>query len=143
MIRTVIFDLGQVIVPFDFERGFRALGELCSLPPAEVRARVAATDLVERFEKGAVAPDDFVRRFSGLLGLETSYERFCEVWSSIFLPETLIPEELVAGLRDRYRTLLLSNTNAIHFDMIRESYPLVRLFHGSVLSYEVGATNVR
>jgi hypothetical protein len=140
VIRSVIFDLGQVIVPFDFERGFRALGELCSLPAAEVRARVAATDLVELFERGAVAPADFVRSFSGLLGLETGYERFCEVWSSIFLPQTLIPEEFVAGLCERYRTLLLSNTNAIHYDMIRENYPVVRLFHGSILSYEVGAT---
>ena len=32
--------------------------------------------------------------------------------------------ELVAGIRARRRTLLLSNTNAIHFDMIRENYPI-------------------
>jgi HAD superfamily hydrolase (TIGR01509 family) len=34
--------------------------------------------------------------------------------------------------------LLLSNTNAVHFDWIRENYPILRHFDGLVLSYEVG-----
>lgn len=37
----------------------------------------------------------------------------------------------------RYRLLLLSNTNAIHFEMLRREYPLLRHFHGMVLSHEV------
>src|SRR5207245_7329998 len=75
-----------------------------------------------------------------LLDLDMGYAHFCEIWSSIFLPDTLIPERLLQGLKRRYRLLLLSNTNAIHFNMIRENYPLLRHFDDYVLSYEVGAT---
>lgn len=139
MIRTVIFDLGKTIVPFDFQRGYAAISEFCPYDAAEIPQRIGSTDLVHRFEAGEVEPEDFVRQFSRILDLDLSYERFCEVWSSIFLPETLIPESLVAGLRRRYRMLLLSNTNAIHFAMIRETYPIIRHFEGYVLSYEVGA----
>lgn len=139
MIKTVIFDLGQVIVPFDLERGFQALGKLYSLPPEQVGAKIASTDLMERFEKGFVASKDFHRALSALLGINTDYKHFCAAWNSIFLPETLIPEGLVAALRKRHRLLLLSNTNAIHFEMIRHNYPVLRLFDSYILSFEVGA----
>ena len=54
-----------------------------------------------------------------MLDLRITYEQFCEIWSSIFLPEILVPESLLAGIAERYRLLVLSNTNAIHFDMVR------------------------
>ena len=138
MIRAIVFDLGKVIIPFDLERGYRALGPYCRVPLDEIPKRIQASDLVVRFETGQVAPGEFVREFSALLDLEVGYERFCELWSSIFLPDALIPEALLAALHRRYPLLLLSNTNAIHFEMVRERYPLLGHFDEFVLSYEVG-----
>jgi FMN phosphatase YigB (HAD superfamily) len=139
MIKTVIFDLGKVLVPFDFTRGYRAMSELCRYAPEEIPARIGATGLVPRFECGEVAPELFVQELCGALQAEIPYEQFCEIWSSIFLPEPLIPDHMLEGLARRYRLLLLSNTNAIHFRMVRANYPLLRHFHEYVLSYEVGA----
>lgn len=140
MIKAVIFDLGGVIVPLDFDRGYDRLASRCSRTVQEIRAAIGATDLVERFECGAIAPRDFARELSAAVGLSgCGYEDFCDLWSSIFLPHTLIPESLLASLRGRYRLLLLSNTNAIHFAMIRANYPLLEHFDELVLSYEVGA----
>jgi putative hydrolase of the HAD superfamily len=139
VIKTVIFDLGKVLIPFDFARGYRAMEKFCDYPAAEIPKRIAATDLVHRFETGLVEPRDFVEQLSRMLGLRVTYEQFCEIWSSIFLPDTLVPESLLASLAERYRLLVLSNTNAIHFDMVRQNYPLLRHFHDLVLSYEVKA----
>ena len=139
MIKTVIFDLGKVIVPFDFTRGYRAMAEHTTYTAEEIPKRIARTDLVIRFESGQVAPEDFVTELCGILDCKLEYDHFCEIWSSIFLPETLVTESLVAGLKQRYRLLLLSNTNAIHFTMIRQTYPLLRHFDDYVLSHEVGA----
>ena len=139
MIKTVIFDLGKVLIPFDFSRGYRAMEQFCDYPAAEIPKRIAATDLVHRFETGLVEPRDFVEQLSRLLDLRATYEQFCEIWSSIFLPDTLVPESLLAGIGERYRLLVLSNTNAIHFDMVRQSYPMLRHFDDLVLSYEVKA----
>jgi len=47
-------------------------------------------------------------------------------------------EQLVRAIASRYRLVLLSNTNTIHFEMIRAAYPLLRHFHAFVLSHEVG-----
>src|SRR5579862_8295657 len=139
MIKTVIFDLGKVIIPFDFLRGYQGIEKISGLPVAEIRSRVGATDLVQRFESGKVEPADFVAQFCALLDLHISYDQFCQIWSSIFLPDPLIPESLLEGLSQRYRLLLLSNTNAIHFQMLEQTYPLLRHFHYKVLSHVVGA----
>jgi putative hydrolase of the HAD superfamily len=139
MIKTIIFDLGGVIVPFDFKRGYARIEALCGCPAAEIPVRLRSTDLVTRFELGQVAPQQFVNELSRTLGLNTTYEQFCDLWTSIFLPDTLIPETFIEKLRQRHRLLLLSNTNSIHFEMIRREYPLIRHFHHKVLSYEVGA----
>lgn len=142
MHRAAIFDLGRVLVNFDFARGYRALEPLCPYSAEEIRARLAATPLVADFETGLVEPHEFVARMGAILGFEIEYGRFCAIWSSIFT-EALIPDALLETLAARYRLLMLSNTNAIHFQMIRESYPLVRHFHDFVLSYEVHAMKPR
>lgn len=139
MIRTLIFDLGGVIVPFDFRRAYQTLDGRCPYPAEEIPRRIAATGLVPRFETGRIAARDFVRELTRALEVDLSFEQFGELWSSIFLPETLLPERLIAALAARHRLLLLSNTNAIHFAMVREKYPLLGHFEDAVLSYEVGA----
>jgi FMN phosphatase YigB (HAD superfamily) len=48
-------------------------------------------------------------------------------------------EAPLEDLASRYRLLALSNTNPIHFAMLKDAYPLLRHFHGYVLSYEIGA----
>jgi putative hydrolase of the HAD superfamily len=138
-IKTVIFDLGRVIVPFDFRRGYARLAPLCGIPAADIPARIRATGLVPRFESGQIEPNDFVAEFSRALGFEIGVEEFSEIWMSIFSPETLIPEEMLIEIGRTRRLVLLSNTNHLHFEGILKHYPLLRHFNGFVLSYKVGA----
>jgi len=142
MYKAIIFDLGNVLVQFDFERWRRALENFCPYAAAEIRRRIAATDLVERFETGLIEPPEFVAQLSRILDLDMEYAGFCKLWSSIFT-DPLIPEVMLQRLAARYRLVLLSNTNAIHFEMIRENYPLLRHFHERILSYEVHAMKPR
>lgn len=138
MHRAVIFDLGRVLVHFDFRRGYRALEGLCPYPAAEIPKRIAPTGLVERFETGLIESRDFVAQLSRILDLNLDYDGFCGIWNNIFT-DPLLPESMLRGLASRYRLLLLSNTNAIHFEMLRRRYPALRHFHDLILSYEVHA----
>jgi FMN phosphatase YigB (HAD superfamily) len=138
VIKTILFDLGGVIVPFDFKRAYAKLETLCSYPAAEIPARIRSTGLVQRFETGRVASEQFVEELSAILELKMTYQQFCDLWTCIFLPEPLVPETLLARLGTGHRLMLLSNTNPIHFHMIQANYPLMRHFHHAVLSYEVG-----
>jgi FMN phosphatase YigB (HAD superfamily) len=114
------------------------MAALCDCPAAEIPVRIRSTGLVQPFETGQISAEQFVSEVSSVLGLSATYAEFCELWTSVFLAEPLIEEPLLARLRERYRLLLLSNTNPIHFSMIRTNYALLRHFHDYVLSYEVG-----
>lgn len=140
MIKTVLFDLGNVIIPFDFKLAYARMAEHCSCKPEEVPARIRATGLVAPFERGEIEAEPFVRELSAALGLNITYREFCDWWSCVFLPEPLVSEALLRDLRSRCRLLALSNTNAIHFAMLKNAYPLLRHFDDYVLSYEVGAS---
>jgi glucose-1-phosphatase len=142
MYKTVIFDLGKVLVDFDFQRGYRAMEGLCPYPVCDIPRRLAPTGLVERFETGLIEPRDFVSELSSVLDLKVDYDQFCRIWSCIFT-EPLVPESMIADLARRYRLLLLSNTNAIHFEMLRPRLPVLKHFHHLVLSYEVKAMKPR
>src|SRR4029077_17757037 len=121
MHKAIIFDLGRVLIHFDFRRGYRALEGLCPYTAEQIPQRLAGTGLVERFETGLMEPKDFVAEMSRILELRVGYERFCEIWSCIFMHE-LLPESMLEGLSQRYRLVLLSNTNALHFEMLRVTY---------------------
>jgi putative hydrolase of the HAD superfamily len=139
VIKTIFFDLGNVIIPFDFRRAYARLQPLCNYPVTEISQRMRGTDLVSRFESGQIAPEQFVKEFCAVLELRISYDEFCDLWTSVFLPEPLIRESLLADLGRRHPLMLLSNTNPIHFHMIQANYPLLKHFGHCVLSYEVGA----
>jgi FMN phosphatase YigB (HAD superfamily) len=136
--RAIIFDLGRVLVHFDFNRVYRELESLCPHAAAEIPRQLAKTRLGEQFETGLLEPREFFAKITEVLGLNVDFERFCALFCGIFT-DTLIPESVLEDLGARYRLVLLSNTNAIHFDMIRKTYPILRHFDELVLSYEVKA----
>jgi HAD superfamily hydrolase (TIGR01509 family) len=139
VIKTILFDIGNVIIPFDFKQAYAQMAERCGCGVEDVSSRIRATGLVTPFERGEIEPEPFVRELSAALNLNITYSEFCNWWSSIFLKPALVSEALLENLRSRHRLLTLSNTNAIHFAMVMEAYPLLRHFDGYVLSYQVGA----
>jgi glucose-1-phosphatase len=139
VIKAILLDLGKVIIPFDFAIGYKALESRCGIAPAEIRERIRATGLVPRFETGLIEPRDFVSQLTDQAGLPVSFADFCDIWGAIFSRETLISESLLAALHRRYPLILVSNTNALHFEMIRRNYPHIRHFDALILSYEVKA----
>ncbi len=137
--RAILFDMGNVVVAFDFRRAYAKLAPLCPLSLEDLRQRLRDSGLVHRLETGQIDPAPFVAEFCALLDIQLTYPEFEEIWASIFLPDTLIPESLFAALGCNYPLVLLSNTNAIHFDYISRNYTFLRHFHHLVLSHEVKA----
>lgn len=139
MIKAVIFDLGRVLIPFEFDRGYAQISARTGLGRDEIRGRFQRSGLVVKLESGQIDPEDFVRQTAVLLGMPVTYEEFSEIWSSIFLPETLVPESMVEGIRKQRRTVLLSNTNHIHYSVLQKRYTILSHFDGYCLSHKVGA----
>lgn len=139
MIETIIFDMGKVLIPFDFTRGYHALAPFSKFSAEQIPHELSKTDLVNRLESGKIEPIPFFDELRSILNADLTYEEFCRIWTCIFLPDTLIPESFVQTLKERYRVMVLSNTNSIHFEMVTAAYPILKHFHHFVLSHEVGA----
>ena len=133
-----MFDLGKVLIPFEWQRGYAAFAAASPYPAEEVRLRIKETGLFDGFERGKVEPHEVAERVSKVLGLSVGFDDFRRMWSSIFLPETIVPDGMLERLRCNYRLLLLSNTDSIHFHWVKERYPILRHFDDCVLSFDLG-----
>jgi putative hydrolase of the HAD superfamily len=140
MLKAVIFDLGGVIVPFDFGPAYERMQAWSGLGREEIRARLTDQGLAASFERGELSPDQFRAELNSRLATSISQDQFVEMWTSIFTPgKTLVTEELIASLAARYRVLLLSNTTATHYEWLASRTPHFRHMHDFVLSFAVGA----
>jgi HAD superfamily hydrolase (TIGR01509 family) len=138
MLKTIIFDLGNVIVPLDFPAGYAAWSAATGHAAEEIERRMQSVDLYRAYEAGEVSTPEFHAAMEELMGVRFDEPALMNLWSSIFAEPTLVDAELLIRLKQRYRLVLLSNTNDLHFRFIRRNYPIVELFDSYVLSYEVG-----
>jgi putative hydrolase of the HAD superfamily len=131
-IEAAVFDLGNVVVLYDFEKAWK---ELANAP--EQRQRVER--LFGECERGQISSEEFVGRALSTLGLpRESHEKFKNIWANIFaLNQPIV--DLIDFLQNKGAKLYyLSNTSQIHLDYLKREYPdTFQKFEGGVASYEV------
>jgi putative hydrolase of the HAD superfamily len=138
MIRTVVSDLGRVVLWFDNNIFLRKLAERAGKPFADVKAVIHGDlELFRRFDGGAVTPCAFFERVTGLVGADISYEAFFEMYNDIFSLNAPVVDVLASVKAAGYKTLLLSNTDPERFNFVRRRFPEVVFFDHYVLSYEL------
>jgi len=140
MTKAVLLDLGNVIVGLDMDRVYRAAAARSPFDVAEIPCRIRDAALYHPYERGEMTSEEFHRRFCEALQIDSvDFAEFSRLWGDMFQPAPLLSSELLESLRARYRLVLVSNTNELHFRWIRQHYPLIEHFHEYVLSYQVGA----
>jgi glucose-1-phosphatase len=138
MIRTVVFDMGNVLVRFSHERMCEQIGRLCGRTGGEVAVLLLQSGLQWEFERGHVDEAGFHRRFEAA-GAKVSLEDLRHAASDIFVPNDGVREVVFALKRAGHRLVLLSNTSIAHYEFIRSRWDLLDPFDELVLSYRVGA----
>jgi glucose-1-phosphatase len=133
---TIVFDLGKVLVDFDYSIAGRKLASRATMAASELGQFLVHVPLIIRYETGLITSEEFyheVRAASGYLG---NLEEFAALFADIFTPiEPMI--QLHADLRARsFPTYIFSNTNELAVRFIRQSFPFFEKFDGYILSYE-------
>lgn len=139
MIRTFLFDLGNVLLFFSHERMCAQLGALCGRTSGEMRAILMDSGMNDEYECGRLSESQFHRCLEELLGMELDLARLQQAGGDIFdLNPPMLP--LLDALRARgHRLVLLSNTNEMHINWIRRRFDVLDRFDDLVLSFRVGA----
>ena len=138
-IRAILFDLGKVLVDFNFETGLQALHSACAISRNRLEEVLWDEHCIRRYERGEISTSEFHAYLCETANLQMDLAGFCETWSSVFLPDLIVSETLLATLKREYPLILVSNTNEAHIDYVRSHYRILDYFDHHVLSYEVGA----
>ena len=136
--RAVVFDLGKVLVDFDYGITVRAIQSRCAVEPAELQRIIDQSPLLFRYETGELTTAQFHAEVQAASGYRGGLEEFCALFGDIFTPIAPMVE-LHATLRARGVPLFVfSNTNELAVRHIRERFPFFSQFDGYILSYEHG-----
>ena len=138
-IETVLFDLGKVLIDFNFDTTIRALHASCSISRDQFERVLFDKSWIRRYERGEISTEDFHSYLCEAASLNMGLPEFLRTWSSVFSPDLMVSEDLLAALKRRYSLILVSNTNEAHAGFIREKYRVFDYFDHHVLSYEVGS----
>jgi putative hydrolase of the HAD superfamily len=138
VIKALALDLGNVLVKVDHYRFCRPLADLAGLTPEEVYAKVFGSDLEPGYDTGRFTTQEFYQQVTAHFGVNLTFSQFAAWWNDIFAPMEGMAD-LVSHLATMYPLYLISNTNALHFDYIKENYPFLEHFQSFILSFEVGS----
>jgi len=138
MIRTVISDLGRVVLWFDNNIFLRKLAGRAGIPFEEAKEAVHANlELVHLFDGGGLTPAEFRDRVLRAVGGSVDEEFFWKAYNDIFWPNGPVLEVLRRVKRAGYKTVLLSNTDPERFSFVRRHFPEILFFDVYALSYEL------
>src|ERR1700722_9982514 len=136
---VVVFDLGKVLVDFDYGIAAKKIAQRSRFNPAQVRDLLDHSPLLYRFDADLRTKEEFYGEVCAACGFSGTLDEFCAAFADIF-SEIKSMIQMQAALRAAgIPTFIFSNTNDIAIGHIRERFPFFSGFDGYVLSYEHGA----
>jgi FMN phosphatase YigB (HAD superfamily) len=135
----VVFDLGKVLVDFDYSIAIPRIIARSTSSPEGVKTFLLQSNAIFDYECGRLTRKEFYEQARKATGFRGTIEEFGGFFADIF---TEIPPmiEIHAELRRRgIPTYIFSNTNDLAVEHIRRNFPFFRDFDGYIFSYEVGA----
>lgn len=136
---VIVFDLGNVLLPFDYTRMLNRLNEVqCGLGEKFLQFYKENYSYHRSFEKGEFSKKEFVDVMINACGRLIDSQTFCRYYSEIFTPDDQVIS-LLPKLKENYKLVLLSNTNSIHREFGYNHYEFLKYFDKMILSYEVKA----
>ena len=104
MIKAVVFDLGKVLVDFDYGIAARALAARSRVPVEEVRHVIDQSQLLVTYETGKLATKLFYNQVCEATGFCGDIDEFGRLFGDIFTPiddyDRLAREIARSGRRD-------------------------------------------
>ncbi|HLD50504.1 MAG TPA: HAD family phosphatase [bacterium] len=137
VIKAVLFDLGNVLLNYDAYKAANCFAKACKVPRIKVWIHFFTSPTEKAYTRGHISSREFYSHAKQVLKFPVNYPTFKHYWNDIFT-ENKGMDGLLAKLRRRYPLYLISNTNALHFNHIKEKFRILRHFKKTFPSHEVG-----
>jgi glucose-1-phosphatase len=118
-IKTIVFDLGNVIIDLDIERTWSSFGHYLGDNMFEKVEKIYPNgNLFIDYEVGRISEKTFFDTLQATAEHPLSIRTLMEAWNAMLL--TINPERftLLLRLKEKYNVFLLSNTNTTHVNFV-------------------------
>lgn len=124
---AIIFDLGGVILNIDYHLTKEAFEKLGIEDFDVIYSQAKQTDIFDKLETGKISAQHFINKMLDFLPAGTSPNAVVKAWNAMLLDLPKVRLDLLSSLKQKYTTLLLSNTNEIHVDAF---HAIIQQQHG-------------
>lgn len=136
---AIVFDLGKVLVDFDYTIAARKVAARSDQAPRQLADFLSTSPAIVQYERGEITRREFFERVRDAVGFRGTLEEFGGFFADIF---TEIPPMIALHAelrRRRFPTYIFSNTNDLAVEHIAKNFPFFKHFDGYVYSYKIGA----
>ena len=131
-----LFDIGNVIIRFDFRLAIGRVADRCTLAPEHILPNLQP--LTDQLDMGQLGVLEFVEAAAEVTGFSGTPEEFIAAFEDIFELNQPIADLIEKLSEAKTPLFLLSNTNAIHVPFFTKKFPVFAKFDGAIYSYESG-----
>lgn len=137
--KVIVFDLGNVLIPFDYSRLQKRMNKIDSgLGDRFLKKYYDNYDVHRGYERWQINNKEFIKILIEWSENKIPEEDLKSIYADLFI-ENKDVISLLPILKQKYKLVLLSNTNFIHQQYGWAKYDFLKYFDKLVLSHEVGA----
>jgi putative hydrolase of the HAD superfamily len=134
-IKTVLFDLGNVLAVIDFHKFWSSLG---FLRPEDIAPFADGyTSWTRQFECGFVSTNEYLTGLQSVFGRRFNAEQLEQAFANIIQEPVDGMMDIVKRVSREHRTALVSNTNEIHYKVSLEKFDVLGILHKHYLSHKM------
>ncbi|MBN1946833.1 MAG: HAD family phosphatase [Bradymonadales bacterium] len=136
-IRTVLWDVGDVLYDVDLDRSRRRWTDTTGLDGEHFDRAFFHSGIWSRLELGQMTPEEAVPAINAVYGTAVAPQQFYRIWNDAISPR---PAQigLVASTSRLVACGVISNTDPIHAATMQQNQDLMRVIQSWTFSFEVG-----
>ena len=136
--KIIVFDLGGVILKFSHLSICERLSELSNTSADKIYEFIFKNSLERRYETGEITSSDFYEVVIKYLKIDLGFDDFYYIWTNIFEENVEVSKIITELKKQNHKLLLLSNTNEMHFNFVKNKFDILNVFDDFTLSHIEG-----
>ncbi len=113
-VRALLFDLGGVVINFDFGGAFRSWAARAGCDPSLLAQRFSLDDSYEQHERGEIAAASYFASLRQSLEIDLSDMEFSQGWNDVYLGPVSGMSEVLSIARRHLPLFAFTNSNPTH-----------------------------
>jgi glucose-1-phosphatase len=113
-VRALLFDLGGVVIDFDFNGAFRRWASRAGCDPALIAERFSIDEAYRQHERGEIPASRYFAVLRESLGIDLDDEELVEGWNDVYLGLVAGISEVLSAAGMRWPLFAFTNSNATH-----------------------------